>query len=572
MSGTGHLTTPGGTRAAVEPWAGTLAALTPELASALGPLLRRLDALIGEREPVAEAQGEPDGFGGLARSGPLERLLPSEWLLAEEFPEEFLRRYTEHELLHLAAELRSTTSRGRVVALVEAGPAQAGAGRLVQLAALLVLHRRAAARGGELVVGVLGDEPGRLFGGEPAELLPRWLNARRPTDPSAEDVRRAEDALDAADRAWLLASPRLAAELPARPRTLTAEEAGWSAEGVGRVRVRVDGGADAELTLPPAPIAVRALRGAEFRRARAATTETSAPLPVTGGALPVFTSGTRELLLRGADASVLVAVKLVCDGSVESSGRPRRHVLRGPVVAAAQHGRRLLVLCVVRGRLVLEVIGRPVPDPDGYAVDAAAVGLPPAGSAAFAELTDQPVLPVLREDDGLLLPVAGRWRRIAPGGVVTEDGPVASTAGGRPFRWAREPRLSAVPLPPAAADAAHVVHGAGLVGWSADGREWRLDHERIGPRSIVLRDEGAEVIGLTQEGGEPVLITRTGAAGLVRAVRADGVRTHTGLSGGAGTPAVHPKLPLIVAEPRPGALVVADTVTGRRHFTIRSSE
>ncbi|KJS51110.1 hypothetical protein VM98_38945, partial [Streptomyces rubellomurinus subsp. indigoferus] len=68
-------------------------------------------------------------------------------------------------------------------------------------AALLVLHRRAAARGGELVVGVLGDEPGRLFGGAPAELLPRWLHARRPTDPCSEDVRPAGHSLHAAERA-----------------------------------------------------------------------------------------------------------------------------------------------------------------------------------------------------------------------------------------------------------------------------------------------------------------------------------------------------------------------------------
>ncbi|KJS51649.1 hypothetical protein VM98_36005, partial [Streptomyces rubellomurinus subsp. indigoferus] len=111
----------------------------------------------------------------------------------------------------------------------------------------------------------------------------------------------AEDALDAADRAWLLASPRLAAELPARPRTLTAAEAGWSAEGVGRVMVRVDVGADAELTLPPAPTAVRAPRGGELRRAPAASTATSAPLPVRRGALPVCPPCTRALLPRGAD-------------------------------------------------------------------------------------------------------------------------------------------------------------------------------------------------------------------------------------------------------------------------------
>ncbi|KJS51913.1 hypothetical protein VM98_34545, partial [Streptomyces rubellomurinus subsp. indigoferus] len=105
---------------------------------------------------------------------------------------------------------------------------------------------------------------------------------RRPTDPSAEDVRRAEDALDAADPAWLLASPRPAADLPARPRTLTAAKAGSSAAGVGGVRVRVDGGADAELPPPPAPIAVRALPRAELRPARAAPPPPPAPPPLPG--------------------------------------------------------------------------------------------------------------------------------------------------------------------------------------------------------------------------------------------------------------------------------------------------
>ncbi|WP_200948341.1 hypothetical protein, partial [Kitasatospora sp. Root107] len=131
--------------AALAPWATALSAISPELAVALGPLLRRLDALVGEREPVADVHGDPDGLGGLSRSGRPDQLLPSEWLLADEYPEEFLRRLVDGELLHLAPEFNKPTVRGRMVALVDAGPTQAGAGRLVQLAALLVLHRRAAA-------------------------------------------------------------------------------------------------------------------------------------------------------------------------------------------------------------------------------------------------------------------------------------------------------------------------------------------------------------------------------------------------------------------------------------------
>ncbi|MET8626851.1 hypothetical protein ABZW30_24340 [Kitasatospora sp. NPDC004669] len=552
---------------ALAPWAATLSALTPELATALGPLLRRLDALIGEREFVAGAEGEPDGYGGLARSGRPEQLLPSEWLLAEEVPEEFLRRWSDNELLHLAPELNEPVSRGQVVALVDAGPAQAGAARLVQLAALLVLHRRAAAHGSELLVGVLGDPPGQLIGGDLAELLPRWLKARRHGDPTPEDVRYAERALDAAARTWLLTSPRLAAQLPARRRTVSSEEASWSADGVGQVRVRVNGEPAVELPLPPARIAVRTLRGAEFGN----SADLSAPLPGIGGALPAFTTGASTLLARGRESSVLIALGLAGGGAVDGAARPRRHQLPGPVVAAGRQGGRLLVLYIHADRLTLHVSGRALGDPDRYKARTVDVDLPRTGSAEFAELMAQPVLPLVREGDDLLLPLAGQWRRIAPGGRVGTDGPVVSTEGGRPFCRAREPRLSATPVPRAAAEAEHLVHGAGSVGWSADGREWEV-RGMNGSRRIVLGDGAAEVIGLVEDGTEPVLITRTTAAGLVRSVRADGVRTLTGLSGGSTAPAVHPRLPLIAAEPRPGRVVVAHAVSGRSHAVIRSTD
>ncbi|MBO1419672.1 hypothetical protein [Streptomyces sp. FH025] len=553
---------------ALAPWAGTLSALTPELATALGPLLRRLDVLIGEREPVVETEGEPDGYGGLARFGRPDHLLPSEWLLAEEFPEEFLRRWVDGELLHLEPELRTPADRGQVVALVDAGPAQAGAARLVQLAALLVLHRRAAARGSELLVGVLGEPPGRLIGGDLTELLPRWLKARSHDDPTPEDVRYAEGALDAAARPWLLTSPRLAAQLPGRRRTVTTEEAGWGADGVTKVRTRVDGGAAVELPLPPAKIAVRALRGSEFRRPG----RLDAPLPSIRGALPAFTGDADTLLARGRQASVLIAVAVGNGATAGGAARPRRHELPGPVVAAARVGRRLLALYAKDDRLRLYVSGRPLGEPGRYDVAAAEVDLPRVGSTGFAELMAQPVLPLLREGDDLLLPLAGQWRRIAPGGRVGTDGPVVSTEGGRPFRYAREPRLASVALPPEAAGAEHLVHGLGAVGWSADGREWWLESDSGLSRRIALAEGEAEVIGLVHGGGELMLITRTSAAGLVRTVRAYGVRTLTGLSGGPTAPAVHPRLPLIAAEPRPGRLVVADAVSGRSHLVIRSTD
>lgn len=59
---------------------------------------------------------------------------------------------------------------------------------------------------------------------------------------------------------------------------------------------------------------------------------------------------------------------------------------------------------------------------------------------------------------------------------------------------------------------------------------------------------------------------------MVRGVRADGVRTLTRFSGASGPPAVHPTLPLIAAEIRPGRIVVGDANTGRIHFQIGGTE
>ncbi|GAA1178602.1 hypothetical protein GCM10009664_51370 [Kitasatospora gansuensis] len=556
--------------AALAPWAGTLSVISPELAVALGPLLRRLDALIGDREPVADVHGDPDGLGGLARSGRPDQLLPSEWLLADEYPEEFLRRLVDGELLHLAPEFSTPTVRGRLVALVDAGPAQAGAGRLVQLAALLVLHRRAAARGTELVVGVLGDPSGHPLTGDLAELLPAWLAARRPVDPTPADVERALADLDAADRTWLLTSPRLAERIPPRPGVLTSEPARWSADGAGHVLVRLDG-ATAELPLPASPIAVRTLRGAEFRRG--APVAVAAPAEDAREAehptLPAFTSDARTLLARGAQPATLLAVNLPNpDGNRTSVLRMRRHDLPGPVLAAGRTGRRLIALCVEGDRLTAQVIGRQIGDPGAYSAELAAFGVEPA---QLEELLAGPVLPLLRRSEDLELPLAGRWWRIRPDGSVADDGPVGwGTRDRTPFNRLREPRLFDGRVHEEARGVHHFLHSGGSQAWSRDGRTWEVRTAQGSASRIAFREQ-AEVIGLVH-GQQLALITVSRSGQLVRSLRADGTRTLTRFSGGTGPPAVHPSRPLTAAETRPGRIVVGDANTGRIQFLIGGTE
>ncbi|MDX6310746.1 MAG: hypothetical protein QOF44_210, partial [Streptomyces sp.] len=49
------------------PWAAQLTALDPRCASAMGPFVRGLDAMMGGEARSARRQGEFDGYDGLSR-------------------------------------------------------------------------------------------------------------------------------------------------------------------------------------------------------------------------------------------------------------------------------------------------------------------------------------------------------------------------------------------------------------------------------------------------------------------------------------------------------------------------
>ena len=130
------------------PWAPMLGLLPPELGRSLGPSLDKLAAAVGPlRARARTGTGAPDGFEGLSLRGPYDRLVLSEWALADLLPEEFVRRAAqgEHAFYQLARrdEARAKTS----VALFDPGPMQLGGPRIGQLLALLVLAGRARAAG-----------------------------------------------------------------------------------------------------------------------------------------------------------------------------------------------------------------------------------------------------------------------------------------------------------------------------------------------------------------------------------------------------------------------------------------
>lgn len=179
----------------LQPWSPWLDWFCGAAAEELGGLLQRLQPLFGPFGG-SQAGGDPlpDGLGDLTRRGPYDRLLSSEWLLADELPDEFLRRAASGEHLFLAPRPRATASSRLIVALFDAGPLQLGAPRLGHLAAWILLARRARTAGAELRWGLL-QEPGRLHEEQGVDALRALLDARSLAVAGDEQAARWTEAL-----------------------------------------------------------------------------------------------------------------------------------------------------------------------------------------------------------------------------------------------------------------------------------------------------------------------------------------------------------------------------------------
>ena len=138
------------------PWRQYLAWFDDELAAALGDLLCRLQPLLAPLH-ARENRGDaiPDGIDDLRRRGNYERLLLSEWALADAEPDEFLRRAIAGEHVFLSPRLVRPRCRSHIVALFDSGPSQLGAPRLVQLALAILLAQRAERLGAQFRWGCL---------------------------------------------------------------------------------------------------------------------------------------------------------------------------------------------------------------------------------------------------------------------------------------------------------------------------------------------------------------------------------------------------------------------------------
>ncbi|QWF18631.1 hypothetical protein [Lysobacter capsici] len=162
----------------LKPWHAWLGWFDPELAGVLGELMLRLHPLLGAfRMRALRGAVEPEGIDDLRRRGSYERLLLSEWALAEVVPEEFDRRAAAGEHLFLSPKLVAREVDALTVAVFDTGPTQLGAPRLVHVAMWILLAQRAQAAKARFAWGVLG-KPGELFDADNADALKQLLNER----------------------------------------------------------------------------------------------------------------------------------------------------------------------------------------------------------------------------------------------------------------------------------------------------------------------------------------------------------------------------------------------------------
>jgi hypothetical protein len=340
----------------LSPWRAQLDLFPADLAAALAPLLPRVALALGPlRLAAPTGDGDPDGFAGLSRRGSYERLLLSEWLLADELPDEFLRRAAAREHAFLQLSRRSPARAARAVALFDAGPASLGAPRVAHLAALLVLAARAERAGASFTWGLLQAPRDPLLPGGSRESVLRLLGARTAAPPTEDDLalHAARAVREGWDDAWIVGAAR---DLPGwRHGLVTVADVLDPDRRALTFTVRPPRGAprEVELTLPPGRTPAQLL-GDPFAPVTAPPPPPSRRPELFVRSNLVFAANGTKVFARGPSGEILSYA--VPNARSDGQSRPKRYRTRnGGTVAAVGWVRRGLVMLVIESyRLVLE--------------------------------------------------------------------------------------------------------------------------------------------------------------------------------------------------------------------------
>ena len=373
------------------PWASYLNIFPEEVSLALGPMIQRVSMLIGAPQPrLNEKEGEPDGFDGLNRRGTYERLLLSEWMLADELEDEFMRRAVMGEHLFLSRAHSSPVGTRSSLALFDAGPSQIGSPRIAHIAALIVLANRADTAHSSFSWGVI-QELETIYRDVNAGNLMALLEGRSDCEVCDTHVELWEEQLatwSGLDDVWLIGGNRLSRIKTAkRSSRLYVEDVLEPDKRELRLSCTGASGSLSEVTLelPPHTISTRLLRD-PFDAAVPEIQKTAAST-YTGSGLLFDMTGTK-LFTRTAKWGVTAFN--VPNSPRAGAGRPRSyHTHKWQSVCAVGRVGRAIALISAEDRLVNLEYCRQAP-----------IKLPPGAYAGY----NSNVFFTASADDGPLMP------------------------------------------------------------------------------------------------------------------------------------------------------------------------
>lgn len=291
----------------LQPWRQWLEWFDPQLVPSLGALLSCISPLLGPFKGAHQGGvPEPDGLGDLQRRGTYERLLSSEWLLADEFADEFLRRASSGEHLFLAPRHRARQASRLIVVLFDAGPLQLGAARLVHLALMILLARRAGEHGAQFRWGVL-QQPSALFELSSLAHLRGLLKARTyatVTDAHWQDWQQAlAGQAEEASECWLVGQ-RLPQVSGTRGLRRVQIQQGLFGEGL-ELRMQASHAAPVVLPLPDEAAGQRLLKG-QFEQVVALEAHLTTAARISLTAAPLISSAGSHVAVRLLDETGLM--------------------------------------------------------------------------------------------------------------------------------------------------------------------------------------------------------------------------------------------------------------------------
>ena len=330
------------------PWAVYLNIFPEEVSLSLGPIIQRVSMLIGSPQPrLNEKAGEPDGFDGLNRRGTYERLLLSEWMLADELEDEFMRRAVMGEHLFLNRAHSSPVGTRSSLALFDAGPSQLGSPRIAHIAALIVLANRADSAGSSFSWGVLQQPETPAYREVNAGNIMTLLAARSHCEVSDNHITAWEQQLatwNGLDDVWLIGGQRLSRiQTEKRSSRLYVEDVLEPDSHELKLSCNSASGSLAEVTLelPKNNISTRLLRD-PFEAAVPETQKTKVST-YTGSGLLFDMTGTK-LFTRTAKWGV--SAFNVPNSPRAGAGKPKSYHTRRwqPVCAAGRVGRAIALI------------------------------------------------------------------------------------------------------------------------------------------------------------------------------------------------------------------------------------